>query len=249
MSSFSEIAYAFSSKPVFTRSEIIDYIRTQKPTIKDSTTSWFLYNLCQKGIIQRIAHDAYRLYVEDNPLKKYETLLSDDAADIAEFLVRQYPLLTFIVWESFAFNEFATHQMVRNYIFVEVEKPLGESVFHALHGQGGYLTLYRPSEKEISLYSGGVTVSVLPLTSEAPINGNNAKLEKLLVDLFANKLLDCIISRGDYPAIYEEAFSRYIINYNMMLRYAKRRNKQAEIKRFISEKTNVAVVGKEKTND
>jgi hypothetical protein len=93
------------------------------------------------------------------------------------------------------------------------------------------------------MYSGDVTVSVLPLTSEAPIKTNEAKLEKLLVDLFANKLLDYIISKGDYPGIYESAFSRYSINKHLMFRYAKRRNKADEINQFIRDKTNITLIG------
>ena len=99
------------------------------------------------------------------------------------------------------------------------------------------------------MYSGVVTVSVLPLTSEAPTNGYNASLEKLLVDLFANKLIDKIISRGDYPGIFEEAFTRYNINLNMMLRYAKRRNKADEVMSFIKHQTNITTPGTENTND
>lgn len=244
-----EISYAFSNKPTFSRNELKDYIKTHNPTIKDSTFGWILYDLCQQHVIQRIAHDTFRIYDKDNSLKDYKSDLSDDAVYILEFLKKQFPLLTFIICETRAYNEFANHQMARNFIFVEVEKPLGESVFNALHKHNNYTTLYKPSVKEIALYSGTVTVSVLPLTSEVPVNGFDATLEKLLVDLFANKLLDKIISRSDYPEIYEEAFSKYYINYNLMIRYAKRRNKDAEIKTFIKEKTKITVYGKENGHD
>lgn len=244
-----EISYTFSNKPTFSRNELKDYIKTQNPMMKDSTFGWILYDLCQQHVIQRVAHDTFRIYDKDDSLKDYKADLSDDAIYILEFLKKQFPLLTFIIWETRAYNEFANHQMARNFIFVEVEKPLGESVFNALHEQNKYTTLYKPTVKEIALYSGDVTVSVLSLTSEAPVDGHNAKLEKLLVDLFANKLLDRIISRSDYPEIYEEAFSKYSINYNLMIRYAKRRNRDAEIKAFIKEKTKVTVYGKEKGYD
>jgi len=62
-------------------------------------------------------------------------------------------------------------------------------------------------------------------------------LDISLHHLFANKLLDRIISRGDFAGIYEEAFSKYKINYNLMQRYARRRSKAEEIKRFIELKT------------
>jgi hypothetical protein len=244
-----EISSAFSNKPIFTRNELKDFIKTQNPMMKDSTFGWILYGLCQQHVIQRVAHDTFKIYDKDNSLKEYKADLSDDAGYILDFLKKQFPLLTFMIWETRAYNEFANHQMARNFIFVEVEKPLGESVFNALHEQKNYTTLYKPSVKEIALYSGDVTVSVLHLTSEAPINGFYTTLEKILVDLFANKLLDRIVSRSDYPEIFEEAFSKYSINYNLMVRYAKRRNKDAEIKTFIKEKTIITVYGKEKRHD
>lgn len=241
-----EISSAFSNKPIFTRNELKDYIKTQNPMMKDSTFGWILYDLCQQHVIQRVAHDTFKIYDNvSSSLKNYSVDLSDDTDYILEFLKKQFPLLAFVIWETRAYNEFANHQMTRNFIFVEVEKPLGESVFNALHEQNNYTTLYKPSVKEIAMYSGDVTVSVLPLTSEAPINGFDTTLEKLLVDLFANKLLDRIVSRSDYPEIYEEAFSKYNVNYNLMIRYAKRRNKDTEIKTFIKEKTKITIYGKE----
>ena len=42
-----EISSAFSNKPIFTRNELKDYIKTQNPTMKDSTFGWILYDLCQ----------------------------------------------------------------------------------------------------------------------------------------------------------------------------------------------------------
>ena len=244
-----DVSSAFSNKPMFTRSELKAYIRTQRPMLKDSTFRWLLYSLCQERIIQHVAHDIYRMYAGDGSLQDYNADLSADATAIRAFLIRRFPLLTFIVWETRAFNEFANHQTVRNYIFIEVEKPLGESVFDAIHEESKHTVLYKPGEKEISLYSGKVTVPVLELTSEAPVEGHNARIEKLLVDLFANKLLSQIVSRGDYPGIYEEAFARYNINYNVMLRYARRRNKHEEIKSFIENKTNITVFEKDKPND
>jgi len=201
--------------------------------LKDNSFGWLLYNLCQKRIIERISRNAYGIFSKEKLLRKYEADLSDEATEVLEFLQDQFPLISFIVWETRAYNEFSNHQLARNIIFAEVEKPHSEFVFDTLQEQGKLRILFRPSEKEIAMYTGTITVVVLPLTSEAPIHGCYSRLEKLLVDLFANTLLDKIISRGDYPGIYEEAFSRYDINHNMMLRYAKRRGKYDELKDFI----------------
>ena len=243
------VSSAFSNKPTLTRNEIKAYVQTQRPRLKDSTFRWLLYSLCSKRIIQHVAHDAYRIYAGDSLLQGYSADLSNDAVAVRAFLKKRFPLLMFIIWETRAFNEFANHQIVRNYIFIEVEKPLSENVFDAIREESKHTVLYKPGKKEIALYSGDVTVSVLDLTSDAPVDGYDAKLEKLLVDLFANKLLEQIVSRGDYPGIFEEAFAKYRINYNIMRRYARRRNKHDVIKGFIEDKTSITIVGKDRPHD
>ena len=238
-----EICSAFSYKPVLSRGELFDYFRVKKPMLRDNSFGWLLYHLCQKRIIERISRNAYRIYNEEKLLKKYEAVLSDEAVEVQKFLKYQFPLISYIVWETRAFNEFSNHQLARNIIFVEVEKPYSEFVFDALHEQGKLRVLFRPSEKEIAMYTGTIAVAVSPLTSEAPIYGNNARLEKLLVDLFANTLLDKIISRGDYPGIYEEALSKYTLNYNVIFRYAKRRGKYNELRDFMENKVSIFNTG------
>jgi hypothetical protein len=229
VSYYDEISSAIPERPILTRNELFDYFKAKKPSLADNSCGWLLYKLCQECVLKRVSYNAYSLYTDESTLKRYEADVSSEAATILEFSIKRFPEITVIAWETRAFNEFLNHQLARNIIFVEVEKPYCEFVFEALHENGDYNVLYKPSEKEITMYASDITVSVLPLTSEAPINGNNAKLEKLLVDLFANALLDKVISKGDFLGIYKEAVSKYDINYNVMLRYAKRRGKGTEL--------------------
>ena len=76
--------------------------------------------------------------------------------------------------------------------------------------------------------------------SEGPVRPDGTiTLEKLIVDLFANKTLLKLLSKGDYPQALEEMFNKYQINESKLLRYASRRGKKEEIVKFISEKTNI----------
>jgi len=242
MDYYREVASTFSNKTVFSREEFADFMRVRKPTLMENSVGWLLYDLCQKRIVERVARNAYRAYTGESTLKDYKTELSEESSGILEFLREQFPLLELIVWETRAYNEFANHQLTRNFIFVESEKLICESVFSAVREQSSHTILFRPDEKEIDMYSGDVTVSVISLTSEAPIDGHHASLEKLLVDLFANKLLGQIISRGDYAGIYEEAFSKYNLNSKQMLRYARRRNKSDEVRTLLESTLNMSSV-------
>jgi len=60
-------------------------------------------------------------------------------------------------------------------------------------------------------------------------------LEKLVVDLFANKSL--MLSKGDYPSAIEMMFAKYRIDQVAMQRYAKRRNKVKEVFGFLRDET------------
>jgi len=239
---YNEIRDAFSGKPLLTRSDLGEYICAHKPELKDTSVGWLLYDMQKNKVIDRVAHNTYKLYTGDIVLKEYISDLSDKAIGITKLIKETYPEVVFSVWETQAYNEFANHQIWRNFIFVEVEKWLEESVFNALCEHTNYRILFKPSKKEIVLYSEDVTVSVLTLTTEAPISDNQACLEKLLVDLFANPLVSQIVSRGDYPGIYKEAFLKYKINYKMMIRYARRRGKANEIMSFIENETNIKMV-------
>ncbi len=70
------------------------------------------------------------------------------------------------------------------------------------------------------------------LVSETPYQ---VPLEKLIVDLFSNK--DLLVSKGDHAYAIEEMFATYHIDTVAMLRYARRRNREAVIQDFIEHKT------------
>ena len=222
----------FASNVTFTRNELKQLLLKQNPDLKDSTFGWIVYRLCHENTIKRIAHNTFILYDGDNARMEYKAKDSYKVSEIKIYLSERFPLLIFAVWETQVFNEFANHYLDRNYVFVEVEKPLEESVFDALKEELNDVVLYKPIAKEIVMYSAATTVAVLPLITEAPIDSHSATLEKMLVDLFANKLLGKIISRSEFPYIIEEAVAKYQINYNVIARYAKRRNKYEEMKEF-----------------
>jgi hypothetical protein len=225
---------AFSDCPTFSRRDLFDFLRKRDAGVKDSSLNWLAYTLCKENVIKRIYRDTFTLSTREIPDKpEYTAILSDDAASISAFITKRYPALDFIVWELFAFNDFTNHILARNYILVEVERMLADIVFESLREAFSFSLLYKPEEKELSLYAGSPTVIVQSLASEAPIQGHTTTIEKMLVDLFANKSIAQVISPDENDLIYEEVFSRYRINRAAMLRYARRRNKEVIVKEYI----------------
>ncbi len=85
-------------------------------------------------------------------------------------------------------------------------------------------------------------IIILKLVTEAPRDWMclwHTRLEKLLVDIMAEPLLLASISENEYPNIFEDAFSKYLIDENCMFRYAKRRKKDKKIRETIREETNI----------
>jgi len=188
----------------------------------------------KKNAIKKISRDTFCLCDEDMLDKPvFIPDLSDDAKEIGSFFKVRYPELAFIIWELRAFNNFINHMLAQNYIFVEVEKRLADLVFEALREKFKYQLLFKPDEKELAMYAGNPTVIVQSLNSEAPVSGHSTTLEKMLVDLFANRIIRQIISPDENALIYEEALSRYQINNAAMLRYARRRSKEPIVEEYL----------------
>ena len=69
----------------------------------------------------------------------------------------------------------------------------------------------------------------------------HTRLEKMLVDVVADSLLSDTISESEYPNIYEEAFSMFVVDASCLFRYAARRAVDKKIKELIKEKTNITL--------
>ena len=80
------------------------------------------------------------------------------------------------------------------------------------------------------------------LVSEAPtqeIYGvKTATIEKILVDIFCDKIIYSTFQGNEMKNIFYNAFKDYTININTLLRYAQRRGKKSEIEQYIFENTN-----------
>ncbi len=58
-------------------------------------------------------------------------------------------------------------------------------------------------------------------------------LEKMLVDMSADKLIATAFSKAELPDVYEQAQSRYLLDKVRMLRYARRRNRQDVLLKYL----------------
>jgi len=98
--------------------------------------------------------------------------------------------------------------------------------------------LLRPRALEMLQYGTDEGIIIDRLVTEAPKSGGEpyqVPLEKLIVDLFANK--NPMLFKGDFPSAIEMMFSKYRIDQVAMLHYAQRRNKVKAVFGFFRDQT------------
>lgn len=217
----------------FSRKDILEIAFRTDKSFKQSQLQRYIDTLIADNKIMRIGRNQYS-YVDNGALKEYKALLSDECEKVFDVLNRKFPYLSFKLWELSWLNEFNNHLLGKNKIFVEVENDACGFVFFELENEFPSQTLIKPSTKELDYYGNNKTIIVDHLMSEVPSCGHFANLEKIIVDLFSNKILMDMISRGDYAEIIENMFTKYKINQKALFRYARRRNKEGEIKEFIT---------------
>src|SRR5690606_297449 len=153
-------------------------------------------------------------------------------------LRKEFPYLKICIWNTSALNEFMLHQSGNFYILIEVEKEAVQSIFYFLkeancsvfiEPTNDILDKYLPADKD--------SLIITSLITEAPIqtiNGmNTVSLEKMLVDIFCDEIIFSAQQGKEMRTIFKEAFAKYTINENRMLRYSDRRGKKEALKEYM----------------
>lgn len=167
---------------------------------------------------------------------EYRPIYSDRTIQLIDILSQAYPHVSFTVFETTLMNEFLNHLVAQNTVFIQAEKESSIFLFRFLQEQGYHDLLYRPSGKDFSLYWVKDCIVVSNLISEAPIlvdAPHSICLEKLLVDMYADKLISTTYSKAEFPDVLQLALSQYQIDKAKMLRYARRRNRREEFTQLL----------------
>ena len=169
---------------------------------------------------------------------EYRPIYSDRAMQLIDILSQAYPHVSFTVFETTLMNEFLNHLVAQNSVFIQAEKESSIFLFRFLQEQGYHDLLYRPSGKDFSLYWVKDCIVVSDLISEAPIlvdEPHSICLEKLLVDMYTDKIISTTYSKAEFPDVIQLALSQYQVDKAIMLRYARRRNRREEISQLLVE--------------
>jgi len=232
--------YENLKKNTFSRNELYNAAKQIDSSFKDTQLRFYIGKLKSENLIVSLGRDLYAKNI--NNKNKYIPANSEISNKIISIMKEEYPLVSFRILDLSCMNEFVNHLIAHNHVFLEVEKDGMDFIYEHLQESFSNKVLLNPSKKEIELYSASDDIFILPLASESPPGNNeiyNTSLEKLIVDMFANKVFQMFVSRGDYPNALEDMFEKYNINETKLFRFARRRNKAKEIYDFLTQKTNI----------
>ena len=83
-----------------------------------------------------------------------------------------------------------------------------------------------------------LVIVVADMISEAPLSASAPHeicLDKMLVDLYCDKLISSAYSKSEYPEVLKQAMETYHIEPTKMMRYARRRGREDELKKILEE--------------
>ena len=234
----SECIRALAEKKSFSRQEFFQVFREKGFEAGEESLKKTLQKMLNDGTIVRVGRNAYCVPVKG--MSQYEYQYSNISNNVARIIKDNHPYLEFLIFELFQLNEFVNHQLAHNIIFVSVESEIMDFVFNTLKESYPGRVLVNPTIEVFHQYWVDNMIVVIKMITEAPKGQRqkwHTRIESILVNLMTVPLLQESISENEYAAIFEGAFTRYVIDESCLFRYAKRRGAYNKIKRFIKEKT------------
>lgn len=230
---------AFKDRGSFTREELFRFFHSFEPDLNEGTFGWRIYDLKNRNIIKPLKRGLYVISYKP----KFKPVISPALLKIAKPLSEKFAEVKLCVWETSWLNEFAQHQRSKSTIFIEVERGFEESIFYTLKDNLYRDVFVNPEERDIDFYiaESKQPVIIKRLLTRAPLVKRvenktsiyTPSIEKILVDIFAEERLFYYLQGSELMHIYENAFGNYTINFTKLFSYAKRRERDTEIKQFM----------------
>jgi hypothetical protein len=179
--------------------------------------------------LKRINQGVYHL-----PVSLFLAL--QEVKQLNEKLKIQFPFAKFCLWSSDVLMPFMQHIPNLNFIYVDVENGVAESVFNFLKSNQTKSVFFRPNRAEFNRYIVGTeAIIVRGLVSESPLqtveNVLVPTLEKILVDMAGDVEFD-FMQGAEITYFYRNVMDRHQINKRKLLRYASRRGRREEVEQL-----------------
>jgi len=220
----------------YSHKALLSELKRINPSLSSNTYHWAISCMIQSGKIIKRGYDEYTL-PDEKHLPLYLPAYSELTLNLIKKIEENYPYVEFTVFETTLMNDFLNHMISQNTIFLQIKKDSSIFVFRYLQEAGYQNIMYKPTKKDFELYWTKDSIIITDLITEAPLNTSAQHfivLEKMLVDIYTDKLISTTFSKSELPNIFETAKTSYQLDKGKMLRYARRRNRIEEIKKLIN---------------
>ncbi len=227
MAWYDKTALRLETHRTYSHRALMTCLREDFPAAPESSLRWAIHGMLKDGRLRKQGYDEY-MVGKGEKLPEYRPVYSQLSLDLIKLLGEKYPHISFTVFETVLMNDFLNHMVAQNTVFIQAEKDSSVFLFRFLQEQGYSDLMYKPSGKDYSLYWAKDCVVISDLISEAPILDDaphSICLEKLLVDMYADKLISATFNKAEFRDVLQLALSQYQIDKAKMLRYARRRNR------------------------
>ncbi len=224
------------NKPIKSQ-ELFSIIRGVFPHYTEAACRWIIYALIKEGKLTRMGKGTYQKGQANDFVYSFR---SPEAQSIERFCRKGGTPGNLIVWETIMLNEWINHQMGRNIVIVETENGMSEFVFDRLKGRIPSRILWKPTKQELNKYGGENLIVIRDAFSRSPsqLNSIHIRLEKLLVDVCCDNLINEVISPSEIDAIFEGALKTYSVNRSTLFAYAKRRGCLIPVQEYVGRNSN-----------
>ena len=237
----------FSNRKLIRKVELRQFYLLQDPDLTEQTFRRILYSLEKQKIIIPIGAGLYALLNDPHSVekKKFIPTLSSSIQELGSIIRENFPYTHYLIWETNILHEFMTHQPSQNQIILEIDKNACESVFNRLKEEPSGNFFLEPNKVTFERYIINTPESIilLRLVTQSPKIKTKgiitARLEKILVDIFADEDRFFVFHGQELINIFENAFSMYWINLKTLFRYAGRRKVAMKLQAFITTQTQI----------
>lgn len=233
---FEEVAEYLEPETVYTHKELVAFIKTHYPYVSQGSYHWGINSMMKCGKLARIGYDQYRR--ADGTEREYAPNYTKSTQTLIKRITRKFPGIAFTVFETELLNEFLDQPVSDSIVYIQVEKAQAEVVFRFLHERYDYHLLFRPSKKDFEVYQRSGCIVITNLISESPLkygNPHDIRIEKMLVDIYCDKIISCLLDSERLVELYYKADELYTLDKPGLLRYANRRGKKKDIEGMASE--------------
>jgi hypothetical protein len=244
-----ELRKAFSDSLSIKKSDLRDFFHRHSQATTEQSFRRFLYKLEKLQTLTPIGAGVYAFHGQTalaTPKKKhFSPTCSQELLKLNAKFLEAFPYAHYLIWETRVLHEFMLLQPGQSFYILETEKDVCESAFNYLSGEYAGRAFLEPTRVTMERYvlQQPESVIITRLITESPKRTVKGipfpKLEKILVDIFAEKDFYYFFQGDELAYIFENVFSSYWVSERTLFRYARRRKVSAELNQFINTRTQI----------